>query len=166
MLTAGLWRSGSLLGLYTDDWTFLGTYHNFGSTGLFDYFQQHRPVWGLTYQLAMPLLGTKAWVWHIYGIFWRTAASLAFYWLMKLLWPQRKNFTIMAGVLFAIYPVYLLQPLSLVMGQVLMVYAVFILSLVFTILAIQNPKHKIAYTLLAMLGSLFNITTMEYFLPL
>jgi hypothetical protein len=154
------------LGLYTDDWTFLSAYHNFGSQGLFDYFQLHRPVWGLTYQIAMPLLGTKAWVWNLYGIFWRVTASLSFYWLLRLVWPQRKKFALMAGVLFAIYPGYLLQPLSLVMGQVVMVYAVFILSLVFTVLAIQNTKHKIVFTILAMFGSLFNITAMEYFLPL
>lgn len=154
------------LGLYTDDWIFLNTYHNFGSKGLFDYFRIHRPVWGLTYQIAMPFLGTKAWVWHIYGLSWRLITSLAFYWLLRLVWPQRKKFSLMAGLLFAIYPGYLLQPLSLVMGHVVLVYAVFILSLVFTILAIQCPNNKIVYSTLALLGSLFNITAMEYFLPL
>ena len=154
------------LGLYTDDWTFLTIYQNSGSQGLFDYFRTHRPLWGLTYQIVMPFLGTKAWVWQIYGIFWRVAASLAFFWLLKLVWPQKKKFALMAGVLFAIYPGYLLQPLALVMGQVWMVYTVFLISLVFSVLAVQNPKHRTLYTIVAMLGSLFNITAMEYFLPL
>lgn len=154
------------LGLYTDDWTFLWAYHNYGSAGLFDYFRVHRPVWGLTYQFAMPLIGARAWVWHLYGLFWRIAASLVFYWLVRLVWPQREKLALYAGMLFAVYPGYLLQPLSLVMGHVILLFTVFLISNVFTLLAIKHPRYRYLFTGLALLGSLFNVLSMEYFIPL
>ena len=154
------------MGFYTDDWTFNWAYQLFGSKGLFSYFSTNRPVWGLLFQLTMPLLGKNPLVWHIFGLFCRIIASLSFYWLCIELWPERKFLTSAAGLLFSLYPGFLMQPLALTFGHIWIIYSIFIVSLVITIKAIRNPSHRIAYTLISLSLSLINILCMEYFLPL
>lgn len=154
------------MGFYTDDWTFNWTYQLYGSKGLFSYFSTNRPVWGLLFQLTMPLLGKNPLVWHIFGLFWRIIASLSFYWLCTELWPDRKFLTSTAALLFSLYPGFLMQPLALTFGHIWIIYSIFNVSLVLTIKAIRNPSHRIAFTLISLSLSLINILCMEYFLPL
>ena len=154
------------LGFFVDDWTFTWAYQLYGSQGLFTYFSANRPFWGLTYQLTMPLLQDNILAWHIFGLVCRIIVSLSFYWLMKLVWPQKKTLTLSAGLLFAVYPGFLLQPIALCFGHIWLVFTSFILSNCFTVLALRHPSRRSGFTIAAVLLSLYNILSMEYFLPL
>jgi hypothetical protein len=154
------------LGLYMDDWTFLWTYQTYGHAGLFNYFSTNRPIWGLLYHLTLPIVGENALACHVFALFWKIIASLAFYWLMTLLWPQKKTLSLMAGLLFAVYPGFLLQPIAITFGHIWIVYAIFLTSNCFTILAFRNPQKKLHYSAIAVFLSLANVLFMEYFLPL
>ncbi|MHC1740412.1 MAG: hypothetical protein AB9897_04805 [Anaerolineaceae bacterium] len=154
------------LGLYMDDWTFTWTYMLYGSKGLFAYFSLNRPFWGFTYQLTMPLLQDNILAWHIFGLVCRIIVSLAFYWLLCLIWPKQKNLTLSAGLLFAVYPGFLLQVIALCFGHMWLVLASLLFSCGFTILAIRNPSRRVLYTVIAVVLSLYNMLSMEYFLTL
>jgi hypothetical protein len=154
------------LGFYMDDWTFAWTYQLYGSQGLFSYFSSNRPFWGLTYQITMPLLRDNIFAWHIFGLVCRILLSLGFYWLMSLLWPKRKTLTLFAGLLFAVYPGFLLQPIALCFGHIWLVFLSFLLSNCFTVLALRNPGKRTVFTIIAVLFSIYNLLCMEYFLPL
>lgn len=154
------------MGFYTDDWTFNWTYRFFGSEGLLKYFSTNRPFWGLMYQMTMPIFGDNIIAWHLFGLFWRIAASLCFYWFCLTLWPERKSLISAATLLFALYPGFLMQPLALTFGHIWIVYSIFLVSLVFTVKAVRNEKHRKLFTVLAVSLSLLNLLFMEYFLPL
>jgi hypothetical protein len=154
------------LGFYMDDWTFTWAYKLYGSQGLFTYFSLNRPFWGLTYQLTMPVLKDNILAWHIFGLVCRIITSLSFYWLVCLIWPRQKKFTLYAGLLFAVYPGFLLQTIALCFGHIWLVFTSFLLSNCFTILAIRRPSRRVVYTILAVLLSLYNMLSMEYFLTL
>jgi hypothetical protein len=154
------------LGFYMDDWTFTWTYQTFGSQGLFTYFSLNRPFWGLTYQLTMPIFKDNILAWQIFGLVDRIIVSLAFYWLICLIWPKQKKFTFYAGLLFTVYPGFLLQTIALCFGHIWLVLTTFLLSNCFTILAVRSPSKRIAYTILAVVLSLYNMLSMEYFLTL
>jgi hypothetical protein len=154
------------LGLYMDDWTFIWAYKLYGSQGLFTYFSLNRPFWGLTYQLTMPLLQDNILAWHIFGLVCRIIVSLAFYWLICLMWPKHKRTTLYAGLLFAVYPGFLLQVIALCFGHMWLVLASFLFSCCFTVLAFRNPSRRVLYTVIAVLLSLYNMLSMEYFLTL
>ena len=154
------------LGFYMDDWTFSWTYQTFGAQGLFKYFSTNRPVWGLLYQLTLPIFGKNVLLWQLFDLFWRIAASLSFYWLIQLLWPKKHGLALAAGLLFAVYPGFLLQPLAITFGHIWIIYSVFLLSNCLTVLAVRFPAKRTLYSALALLLSLVNVLCMEYFLPL
>ncbi|NMC86416.1 MAG: hypothetical protein GYA58_14145, partial [Anaerolineaceae bacterium] len=154
------------LSFYIDDWTFNWVYQTFGSAGLFSYFSTNRPFWGFLYQVTLPIFQDNILAWQIFGLVTRILASLSFYWLVCLLWPKKSGLTLTAALLFAVYPGFLLQPIALCFGHIWIVYSVFLLSNSFTVLAWQNPQRRIIYTVIAVVLSLLNVLSMEYFLPL
>mgnify|MGYP001019716975 CR=1 FL=1 len=154
------------LGLYWDDWTYLWAFKSYGHAGLFDYFSTNRPVYGLLYHISLPIIGENVLLWHIFGLFWRIIATLTFYWLIKLLSPNKNRLPFIAGMLFAVYPGFLLQPITITFGHFWIMYSVFLLSLCFTVIALHQQKRKTLFTILACFLSLFNVLGMEYFLPL
>src|SRR3990172_719870 len=154
------------LGLYSDDWIYLTSFHKFGTEGLTRYFSTNRPVWGLIYQLTLPILGITPWHWHLFGFFWHSAASLSLWWLLTLIWPKQKQVALWAGLLFAVYPGFVLQPISITFGHIFLVYTAFLLSASFLILAYQRPKNFWLFTFFALFTSAINLLCMEYFLLL
>lgn len=154
------------LGVYSDDWVFLSTYHKMGRTGLFRYFTTNRPIWGLIYQVTLPLLGKVPWHWHLFGLFWHWTAAVAFWWLVRLVWPREKNAALWAGLMFVVYPGFTMQPISLTGGHIFMIYTAYFLSVCFMVLAQLHRRRFWLFTALALLASLVNLLTMEYFLLL
>jgi hypothetical protein len=154
------------LGLYSDDWILLSTFQKMGSAGLTRYFATNRPVWGWIYQVTLPLLGKTPWHWHLFGLFWHWTASVSLWWLVSLVWPRQKNLALWAALLFAVYPGFNLQPISMSFGHIFIVYTAFLLSACFLILACRNPKKAWFYTTMAIATSLVNLLCMEYFLLL
>jgi hypothetical protein len=160
------------LGVYSDDWIFLSTYHKMGSAGLVRYFATNRPFWGLFYQVTLPLLGKTPWHWHLFGLFWHWAASVALWWLVRLVWPRQAKAALWAGLIFTVYPGFILQPIALTVGHMFLVYTSFILSICFFVLAqLQRRLHPSSrrfwfWQVLALITSLVNLLSMEYFLLL
>ena len=154
------------LGLYSDDWIYLSSFHKFGVEGLTRYFSTNRPVWGLIYQLTLPILGITPWHWHVFGLFWHAAAAISLWWLITLIWHNQESIALWAGLLFAIYPGFVLQPISITFGHIFLIYTAYLLSSCFLILAYQQPNRFWLFTILALFTSAINLFCMEYFLLL
>ena len=154
------------LSRYMDDWEHTFSFYHYGANGMIYYFKQSRPLLGLLYRLNIILLQNNTVLFHLFALLWRILGSLAFYALVHLLWPNKKNLALFAGLLFAVYPGYLLQPISFTMAHNWIVYTIFLVSNCFTVLAIRYPGRKWLFSILAILFSLVNILLMEYFLPL
>ncbi len=154
------------LGLYTDDWTFLWVFDRMGPVGLHDYFTVNRPFWGLVYQLTMPLLGRDPIVLHIYGLVWRWLVTLAFWGMVRVVWPRAKRQAFWASLVFLLYPGFALQYISLCTGNMWLVLAFCLASFILTGKALRQRDRYWVYTFMALLFSLANVLMMEYFLPL
>lgn len=154
------------LSRYMDDWEHTFSFYHYGADGMIYYFKQSRPLLGSLYRLNITLLHNNALLFHLFALLWRTLGSLAFYALVYFLWPTRKNLALFAGLLFAVYPGYLLQPISFTMAHNWIVFTIFLVSNCFTVLAFRLPGKKWLFSILAILFSLANILLMEYFLPL
>jgi hypothetical protein len=46
----------------------------------------------------------------LYALLWRFIGGLAFFWILRLLWPDHKYITTLMAVLFIVYPGFLSQP--------------------------------------------------------
>lgn len=154
------------LGLYSDDWILLSTFQKMGADGLTRYFSTNRPIWGWIYQVTMPLLGKTPWHWHLFGLFWHWTAAVSLWWLIRLLWPKQNRLALWTGLLFAVYPGFALQPISITVGHMFLVYTAFLLSACFLLLSQQQSNKAWLFTALALFTSAINLFGMEYFLLL
>lgn len=98
------------LGYYRDDWYLLWSGESRGAASIIPLFATDRPFMGVVYSYAYRLLGDTIINWHLYALLWRFIGGLAFFWILRLLWPEHKYVTTLMVVLFMIYPGFLSIP--------------------------------------------------------
>ena len=154
------------LGFYWDDWPLTWISQKLGPEALSLYFHTNRPVWGLIYQITTPLVGHQPWAWHLFGVFWRWVSVLSLYWLLRLLWPEKRQPAVWVCLLWAVYPGASQQFIPLIFGHFFVVLSAFFASMALTLLALRKHKYFWWLTLAAFLLSLVNLLTLEYFFVL
>jgi len=98
------------LGYYHDDWFVLWSGQARGASSLIPLFSTDRPFMGVVYSFLYRLLGDTVINWHLYALLWRSLGGLAFFWILRLIWPNQKYLTTLMAVLFIVYPGFLSQP--------------------------------------------------------
>lgn len=160
------------LGYFWDDFPLAWIAEIYGKDGLVRYFSTNRPYWGLLYQITTPLLGSVPWHWQLFGLVWRILTAVAFWLLLRKLWPNKPMVALFGSIAFLVYPGFTQQWISLVYSHFFIILTAFITSLMLTILSVRkiNESEKSAagyiYAFLALLLSLINLISMEYFFTL
>src|SRR5215211_5300931 len=98
------------LGYYHDDWFVLWSGQARGAESLIPRFSTDRPFMGVVYSIVYRFLGDTIVNWHLYALLWRFIGGLAFFWILRLIWPDEKYLTTVMAVLFVLYPGFLSQP--------------------------------------------------------
>jgi hypothetical protein len=131
--------------------------------GLLRLFQGDRPFIGWVYTLDFSVIGLSPLSWHLYSLGIKLASALAFFWLVRSLWPNRKVVTLFVTLLFVVYPGFYEQPNALTYKQDLISYAAILFSLALTVNAVKAKKivHKVIFTILAVILSAFYILIYE-----
>ncbi|MDD2922829.1 MAG: hypothetical protein PHQ36_11155 [Anaerolineales bacterium] len=153
----------SHLGFYRDDWYLLWTAQSQGTQGILKLFAGDRPFDGWLYSLDFWMMGLSPLRWHLYALGVKIVSALAFFWLLRSLWQNRKLETTFVALLFVVYPGFYQQPNALTYKQLLIAYAAALLSLALTVNAVKAGKiaYKILFTLAAMALSVFYILIYE-----
>jgi hypothetical protein len=128
------------LGFYRDDWYLLWNGYTQGFQSIGPIFQGDRPFMGIIYSWVYRFLGNEALAWHLYALVLKLGGALAFFWLLRMIWPTRTFETAAATLLFVIYPGFLQQPNANTFQNHLFGYLFAILSIAFTIRAIQASR--------------------------
>ena len=144
------------LGFYRDDWYMLLAGQTEGAQGIINLFAIDRPLIGYIYALDYALLGSSVIGWHFYALFLRLLGSVGFFYLLRVIWPEKKFETTIAALLFAVYPGFLQQPNAATFKNLLLGYDLAIFSILATILAVKakNRGKVILWTSLALLFAL------------
>jgi len=151
------------LGFYHDDWSFI--YYNSirGTQGMVDLFNfDGHPLTVWLYVLSFNLVGLNPIAWHVYALVWRWLAVTLFWLLLDKMWPDHKHFSFSAALLFAIYPIFVLQILPISYFEVWVGYFLFFLSLYWTVQAIHQPHKFWLFTGLAIAAKICQMFTSEY----
>jgi hypothetical protein len=98
------------LGYYHDDWYLLWSGLSRGAESISPLFSTDRPYMGVIYSYAFRVLGDEVINWHLYALLLRFLGALAFFWILRLLWPKQKYLTTLMAVLFLVYPGFLSLP--------------------------------------------------------
>ena len=154
------------MGFFWDDWPLTWISQNLGTAGLAQYFSTNRPVWGLLYQLTMPIIGISPLAWQVFAILGRLVTVLACWTLVRQVWPARREIALWVSLLFAIYPGYTQFHVAVFSFHFFLVISFFLFSLVCTVAAIRRPARFRLLTGLALLLSLANLLMLEYFFML
>ena len=157
------------LGFYLDDWVSIAAYDQGGEKGLITYgINDSRPFAAWMTAKFFAVLGTGVLQWQLITLFWRYAAALAGFFLIKSLWPTHDREAGVISLLFGIFPFFKHQAICIAYFMILMQYFVILLSFLLTVKALQaqNKTVKIILFILSCLTSVFHLLCLEYYLSL
>ncbi len=152
------------LGFYWDDLPISWLRYELGQDALTQYFSTNRPAWGIWYGLLTRFIPHAPLPWQILAIFWRWLSSLAFFAVLRQLFPKENKLIIGASLLFLLYPGFNQQSVSFVYGYHFTVYTLFLFSLYAMLRTLRRPSLTI--TILGILASALNLIMGEYFFVL
>lgn len=151
------------LGFYWDDWPVIMTYRLQGVEGFWKFYQYDRPFSAWTYAVTVPVLGVRPVVWQTFTLMLRWLTVVSMWWTLTLVWPKHKVKAAWAACLFAIYPVFTQQAISVAYSQHWLCYLLYFVSLGAMVQARRTPRWFYPLTLLSLITSLVQLLTMEYF---
>ncbi len=152
------------LGFYQDDWhhiyyAYARDLDSLKELFLFD----NRPVAALFYIPTFKLLGFQAIHWQLFSLTIRSLAVIAAWLCVDALWPGHKRVAAWTALVFAVYPLFNLQALSVVYSMHWAGYLLFLISLWAMIQSIRQPQRYLPFTALAVVTAGLHLALLEYF---
>ena len=154
------------LGFYWDDWSMVMVARLRGLAGFWGFYQFDRPLSAWTLYVSLPLLGLHPAAWQVFTLGLRWLTTLALWWALRGVWPNRPREVTLAAFLFAIYPIFTEQAVSVAFSQHWLCYFLYALSLGMMIWAQRRPRWFVPLTIGALLAALLQMFTLEYFVGL
>ncbi|NLG72529.1 MAG: hypothetical protein GX495_10895 [Chloroflexi bacterium] len=159
------------LGFYWDDWPSIWYLHLFGPGGYPDVYAIDRPLLGRLFMLTTPIFGEHTFSWQLFGLAARWFTSLAMWWTLRQIWPQRPRMAVVAALLFLIYPGFQQQFIAVTYSHVFLLLTFFLLSLGLMAAAFRQgdvPERSFSWPryLLSIALASVTIFTVEYFFGL
>lgn len=151
------------LGFYWDDWETILVAKLFPTAEFWDYFPTDRPLAGWTYTVLAPLLGTRPLNWHLATLLLRWLTVSAMWWVFVRVWPGNWRQVTRAALLFAVYPVFIKQPISVAFHQHWLGYGLYFISLAFMLRAHEQSRCYWLLTLFSVGALGLNLAIFEYF---
>ena len=152
------------LGYYHDDWYLLWSGQARGADSIIPLFSTDRPFMGVVYSYVYRLLGDSIPGWHLYALLWRFIGAVAFFWILRLLWPNQKYITAMMVVLFLVYPGFLSIPNANTKQNHLYGFGTALLSIALTLQAmkIKDRVWQVVLTLVSLVLTANYLFIYEY----
>lgn len=156
-------------GFYLDDWVSVAAFDQGGEEGLISYgVDDTRPFSAWYTAKVFEVIGTKPLHWQIFTVFWRFAAAIFCWLILRRIWPKERASASIIAILFGIFPFFKHQALCIAYHMILMQYAVILCSFYLTVLALQTRRKglKLLFFALSYGTSVFHLLCLEYYLSL
>ncbi|MBI9036078.1 MAG: hypothetical protein JEZ03_16580 [Bacteroidales bacterium] len=151
------------LGFYWDDWETILVTELYDLSEFWNYFEGHRPLAAWSHILFGAILKTRPINWQIFTLLLRWSTAIGMLWVFQMVWPKNKREVTQAAFLFAVYPLFRQQPISVAYHQHWIAFALYFLSMGLMLHTAKSGKNTIIYTLFGMLSLGLNLATLEYF---
>ena len=156
----------SRLGFFWDDWSLAYYIHFLGPESFPAAYAEDRPLIAPLYMLTTSLIGESPVAWQAFALLARWATCLAAWWLLHSLWPDKLPQTVSIAFLFAVYPGFQQQHIAITYGNFFLMYAAYILSMVFIVQALRNPRWFWPLYLLSLPAGGYTLFILDYFFGL
>jgi hypothetical protein len=154
------------LGFYWDDWPSIWFLHTWGPTSFREGFASDRPLLAWIFMLTTPIFGESTSAWQLFSIFTRWLTALAWWWTLRGLWPGRARQVFWIAALFAVYPGFSQQYISVTYSNAYLVFFLFIVSFGAMIWANRLRSWFWPLMALSLITSAFSLFITEYFFGL
>jgi hypothetical protein len=152
------------LGYYWDDWlVFAG-----GRLGLSfrAVAHQDRPLLWELRELTLRVIGARPLAWHLLALAARWLTAFVFWLLLAGLWPERRRETVMAALLFLVYPGFSGQPLGAIYSHILLQLALHLASFAVMVHGVRQPRLAVPSVVLSAALLAASLALSEYFVGL
>ena len=142
------------LGFYWDDLPYMWFNRVGGSIGALRAIALDRPILGLFYAIPLSVLGESPLPWQIFGIFSRWLFSLSVFSFLTALFPKQLTENKLITLVFAVFPGFTQQYISVIYSHAFLIFALYFYSLVLFVRAVKEHKFiwvGLASTLLALI---------------
>ena len=156
-------------GFYKDDWHMIYNGHTFGPNRITDSFLIDRPMMGRLNTLTYRVLGDSPLAWSLFAFAARLEGVLAFYALLRLLWPARRYPAVAMTLLFAVYPGFLQLPNAATFQNHFVGYGLALTSIALTVAVLRARMRvglKVLLTGIAVLFTAGYLLIYEYMIGL
>lgn len=156
------------LGYFKDDWYFLWAGKMVSPETIIDLFSTDRPFMGYIYMLDFLVLGDRPINWHLYALFLKMIGGLAFWWTLRNLWPEIKEWMTGVVLIYIVYPGFLSQPISTTFQNHLLTYSSALISIALLVKAVKTEEWGKRYVWygLSLVFTAFYLPIYEYMLGL
>ena len=154
------------LGLYWDDFPYTWFGHVLGTTQYQKVFYDERPLLSVLYNITAPIFGENILSWQIFAVILRWLSALCVGWIVRLIWPEKKEVAIVISLLFLVYPGFGQQWISTIYGRTFILLCLFLLSLGFMAKSLRTSRKYFIYLPLSLLFGALSLLGSEYFIGL
>jgi hypothetical protein len=155
------------LGLYLDDWHHVYFGFNRGLHGLQEFFLfDGRPYAYLFYSIGFKLLGYSALHWQVLALGLRTLTVILIWLCFREIWPEHEREVAWVAILFAIYPLFNQQQLSIAYSLHWFGYSLYAISIWTMVLSIKRPARYWIFTSISLATCFLHLFFLEYFVGL
>ena len=152
------------LGFYLDDWHHLYFDFTRGFPGLWQLFlYDSRPFAAYFYYLGFNLLGFHPLAWQFLAFSLRSLTVIVTWFYLRDIWPDRLREVTWTVALFAIYPLFKQQALSVAYSLHWAGFLFYSLSIWAMVKSIREPDHFRTYLFLSILTCALHLVLLEYF---
>lgn len=131
-----------------------------------DVFAVDRPPLAWLFSITTRLVGESTIGWQIFGLVTRWLCCLALWWALKTLWPENTRPVMLVALLFAVYPGFRQQYISVTYSHDWLVQSFFFVSLGLMILASQPARWRWLQLLVSLLLAAYVMFADEYYFGL
>lgn len=154
----------SRLGFFQDDWHHVFYAYWQGAEGLQRFLLTDRgPFSWPVYAALFRILGFAPSNWHWSLMLIRALTVWAFWLSARRIWPGSSGITAWLAVIFAVYPIFTLQPLAVAYSLHWTMYLVFMLSILAMLESLRRPRGAVVLTATALFLQVIHLALIEYF---
>jgi len=151
-------------GFYWDDWPFAWIAHFLGPAEFIPAFDGVRPFLGPIFWATTSLLPPVPIYWQVFALVIHLLAGLAAWFALDQVWPQHKRQTLIAALLFLLFPGYSQHWVAFThINQEWVSLIFYLLSFGYTARALRRPQNFRTSTVLALLFLFPGVFPTEYF---
>ncbi|MFH1185030.1 MAG: hypothetical protein V1755_08330, partial [Chloroflexota bacterium] len=154
------------MGFYWDELPMSWIRYELGPEAMTKYFSTNRPIWGMLYQLTTGVLPHVPIYWQVFALILRWVLAVLVWLIAANLWPRHREFALIAGLAFLLYPGFNQQWTSYLYSHFFIVLCFLLLSFLCSIWSVRGAQRRVPLSAAGLVLSALNLWMMEYFFVL